>query len=158
MDARIYWDDEAVQKSEEKIAIVNPEIFYPKSIAVVGASANPKKLGYAILRNLLNFKGDLYGVNPHEDEILGKRAYPSLGSIPGDVDMAVLAVPGTMVPQVLEEAGSKASQLAVVISAGFKEIGGGVELESRTLEIARKHGIQDDRTKLPGYHHAGQRA
>ena len=57
VDARIYWDDEAVQKSEEKIAIVNPEIFYPKSIAVVGASANPKKLGYAILKEPSQLQG-----------------------------------------------------------------------------------------------------
>ena len=143
VDSRIYWDEDAPQNSEEKIAIVNPEIFYPKTIAVVGASANPKKIGYSIMRNLLNFKGELYGVNPHEDEILGKKAYQSLGSIPGNVDTVVLAVPGTLVPQVMEEAGNKGVKLAVVISAGFKEIGGaGVDLESRTLEIARKHGIR----------------
>ena len=143
VDARIYWDEEVSFKRSEAIATVSPEIFYPKSIAVVGASANQEKIGYAILRNLLNFKGELYGVNPHDDKILGKPTYPSLESIPGRVDMAVLVVPSAMVPQVMKDAGKKGVKLAVVISAGFKEIGQeGVDLEREALEIAKKNGVR----------------
>ena len=143
VDARIYFDQGAYKKKEEKLTAVSQEIFYPRSIAVVGASANQQKVGYSILRNLLHFKGELYGVNPHEAEILGKRAYPSMDTIPGNVDMAILAVPGSAVPQVMEEAGKKGVKLAVVIAAGFREIGEeGEDLEKKMLDIAREHGIR----------------
>jgi acetyl coenzyme A synthetase (ADP forming)-like protein len=119
------------------------DVFRPKSIAVVGASANPEKVGYALMRNLHDFHGKLYGVNPSVKRILDHDVYDSLSSIPGEVDMVIVAVPAPEVPDIIEEAGRKGARLAVVITAGFREIGGeGVELERRLVESAAKAKVR----------------
>ena len=119
------------------------EIFYPDSIAVIGASANPGKVGYSILRNLLSFPGALYPVNPTRKDLFGLETYPSVTDIPGPVDWAVIAVPARLVPDVMEECGAKGVRLAVIVTAGFREIGGdGVALEERVVDIARRHNIR----------------
>jgi len=106
-------------------------LFYPRSIAVVGASRKPGKIGHIILKNLRDygFKGKLYPVNPHATEILGFKAYPSVTAIPDEVDMAVIVVPAAIVPQILKDCGKKGVKVCVVISSGFKEIGR-VDLEN----------------------------
>jgi acyl-CoA synthetase (NDP forming) len=107
-------------------------IFYPKTIAVVGASARPGTVGNDILRNLLftNFAGAVYPVNPKAKSILGVKAYPKLGAIPDDLDQAILIVPAAAVLGVVDEAIAKGVKSLVVISAGFKEVGAaGAELE-----------------------------
>ena len=143
VDARLYVDDEAEERKETRKKPFSNDIFYPESIAVVGASAEPNKVGYGVFRNLLDFPGKLYPVNPKRSEILGHKAYPSLSEIPEKVDMMVVTVPGAMVPYVMEEAGQKGVKLAVVISAGFREIGeNGRELEDRVVETAEKYGIR----------------
>lgn len=119
------------------------DLFYPRSIAVVGASANPEKIGYAVLRNLHGFPGKLYGVNPSARRILDHEVFATTSSIPGGVDMVVVAVPSTEVPHVLEDAGRGGARLAVVISAGFREIGGsGIDLERGLVESARKANLR----------------
>ena len=75
------------------------ELFRIRSIAVVGASQDPNKVGYAICRNLLTFPGTLYPVNPKASTILGRTAYPSLAAIPANVDLAVVAIPAAGVPR-----------------------------------------------------------
>ena len=113
------------------------------SIAVVGASQDPGKVGYAICRNLLSFPGELYPVNPKHTEILGRKAYPDLGSIPSRIDAAVLAIPAERVPGVVEEAGRKGVPLLIIISSGFREAGtAGRELEERIVAIAQQYGIR----------------
>ncbi len=144
VDARIYREDggAGVRERQEAMAF-SPEVFYADSIAVVGASSDPRKIGYAVFRNLLNYPGRLYAVNPKRAEILGHRAYGSLDAIPGDLDMVVIAVPASAVPQVLEESGRKGAKLAVIVSAGFRETGErGRDMEERLLEVARTHGIR----------------
>jgi acetyl coenzyme A synthetase (ADP forming)-like protein len=121
------------------------ELFEAGSIAVVGASHKPAKVGHIIVKNLIasGYRGHLYPVNPKSEEILGLKCYPDLASVPGEVEMAVVVVPNLIVPQVMEEAGAKGVKVAVVISAGFREVGkDGVELERSVGEIARRHGIR----------------
>ncbi|MEM2924595.1 MAG: CoA-binding protein [Methanocellales archaeon] len=120
-------------------------MFLANSIAIVGASRDPKKLGYTILKNILDggFRGKIYPVNPKLDEILGLKAYPSLLNIEGEIDLVVIIVPAKAVPQVMEDAGRKGVKCAIVISGGFREIGiEGEALEKQVLEVARKYGIR----------------
>ncbi len=119
-------------------------IFCPRSIAVIGASRDPSSVGQSVFRNILmgGYRGVLYPVNPRADSILSVKAYPSITEVPGDVDLAVIVVPAPIVPQVLDECGRKGVKGAIVISAGFKEIGGeGIEREKRLKEIADHYGI-----------------
>ncbi|MCS7252826.1 MAG: acetate--CoA ligase [Armatimonadota bacterium] len=119
-------------------------VFCPHSIAVIGASRDPNSVGQSIFRNILmgGYRGVLYPVNPRADFILSVKAYPSIMEVPGDVDLAVIVVPAPIVPQVLDECGRKGVKGAIVISAGFKEIGGeGIERERRIKEIADNYGI-----------------
>jgi len=118
-------------------------LFRPKSIAVVGASRHPGKIGYEVLKNLINygFKGDIYPVNPKADNILGLKAYPTVSSIPGEVDMMVVSVPAKLVLDIIDDAGRKGVKVAVIITSGFKEIGK-VELEREVVEKARSYGMR----------------
>lgn len=118
-------------------------LFYPQSVAIIGASNKEGKIGNAIMKNLINFgfKGKIYPVNVKEEKILGIKAYKSVLEIPDNVDVAVISIPGKFVPQILEECGQKGVKGVVVISAGFKEAGN-VELEEKLLEVARKWNIR----------------
>ncbi len=120
-------------------------IFRPRSIAVVGASRDRGTIGGALFHNLLkhDFQGPVYPVNPKSETVQSVRAYPSVAALPEAVDLAVLLVPASRVNETLEECGKKGVKGAVVISAGFKEIGGeGVERERRMVEIARTYGMR----------------
>ena len=119
-------------------------IFAPRSVAVIGASAKQQSLGRAVFANLLfaSYGGCVYPVNTKAKSVLGVRAYPSVLDVPDEVDLAVVVVPAGMVPQVLRDAGRKGCKGAVVITAGFKEIGGqGVELEHQLSEAAQQYGM-----------------
>jgi len=100
------------------------QLFSPSSIAVIGASKTPDKIGYYILENLkMSFKGELYPINPTIDQILGLKAYPSILDIENPVDLAIIVVNAGIVPAVLAECITKKVKAVVVISAGFSEIG-----------------------------------
>lgn len=103
-------------------------VFNPRSVAVVGASKTPLKIGNTIVWNLANnFKGKVYPVNPKaEGEIYGCKIYPRVTEIPGEVDLACLAVPREVVVEVMEECGEKGVKGAVVMVAGFSDAGGRV--------------------------------
>lgn len=119
--------------------------FRPSSVAVIGASRDPEKLGYAVLANLKNggFPGALYPVNPQAEEILGLRAYPTILDIPGPVELAVIVIPYPLVPAALQQCGEKGVPAAVVISAGFREAGReGLERELELIQIARRYHIR----------------
>ncbi len=120
------------------------EFFTPKSVAVVGASTSPEKLGYAVLENLVNGGyvkvGKIYPINPKADEILGQKAYPSVLDVPDDIDLAVIVIPYPYVPAVLKDCGKKNIAGVVVISAGFREAGmEGLERELELVEIANEY-------------------
>ncbi len=119
--------------------------FSPKSVAIVGASDNPQKVGNQVLANVIasGFKGGIYPINPSTPEILGLKCYTSVLQVPGDVDLAVMVVPNKFEPGVMEEWGKKGVRGAIVITAGFREAGGaGVELEKQVLAIAAQYGIR----------------
>ena len=122
------------------------EVFFaPKSVAVIGASRHKQKLGYGVLFNIVNsgFKGKVYPINPKAEEILGLKCYPSVLDAPEDIDLAVVVVPAAYVLQVAEECGQKGVKGLIVISAGFKEVGGeGAKLERKLLEIVRRYGMR----------------
>lgn len=116
-------------------------MFYPKSHAVIGASADVIKYGGRFLRALISFgySGRLYPVNPNEKEILGIKTYPRIGDIPEPVDLATIAVPARAVPRVVEECLTKGIKAAQIISAGFSEVGKeGQELEEQIAKIAAR--------------------
>jgi acetyl coenzyme A synthetase (ADP forming)-like protein len=143
VDARIYISDDSIAlKGEQKPSLL-PDILNVKSIAVIGATPEPNKVGYAVLRNLLAFPGKVYPVNPKHTKILGRDVFPTLASIPDQVNIAVVVVPARVVPQVVKEAGEKGIPLVIIISSGFRESGkDGSDLESRVLEIAGHYGIR----------------
>lgn len=135
---------EKTSNLNEKAANQLNSIFYPNSIAVVGASRLPGSVGQSLLANIIDsrFQGIVYPVNPKAKGVLGIKCYPSVIDIPDVVDLAVIVVPSHFVPDVLEECGKKHIQGAIIISAGFKEIGGeGNELEDKVRQIIQKYEI-----------------
>ncbi|MFH1147303.1 MAG: acetate--CoA ligase family protein [Pseudomonadota bacterium] len=118
--------------------------FRPDSVAIVGASRQPGKVGYDVLKNMVSygFQGRIYPVNLQSEEILGVKSYPSLLSIPAPVDLAVICVPARFVIDVVKECAAKKIDSIIVISAGFKEIGvEGARLERELKSTAKKAGI-----------------
>jgi acyl-CoA synthetase (NDP forming) len=121
------------------------DLFYPKSIAVVGASGTPGKLGWNVFTNLVshNFKGKLYPINPKADEIHGLKAYPRISAVPEPVDVAIILVSAGMTTDVVEECCKCGVRYIVVESAGFAELGpDGKKIELAMLEIADKYGVR----------------
>jgi acetate---CoA ligase (ADP-forming) len=117
----------------------------PRSIAVIGASRTPNTIGYQILDNLLRhgYAGAVYPVNPGAKAVHGVRAYPRIADIPDEVDLAIIVVPKQHVVAVAKECGEKGVGGLVVISAGFREIGGeGVEREAALVEVVRRYGMR----------------
>ncbi len=117
--------------------------FDPKTIAVVGVSSTEEEgPGRIIFKNLSSgFPGKVYAVNPRAAQIEGARCYPSVGEIPGPVDLCVIATPAAVVPQILEDCGRKGTRNAIIVSGGFGEVGN-TDLEARLEEASVKHGIR----------------
>ncbi|MHA1595550.1 MAG: acetate--CoA ligase family protein [Candidatus Baldrarchaeia archaeon] len=131
---------------ERKIRILNclDKLFNPKSVAVIGVSEEPRKLGYQCLKALLmdGYEGRIYPVHPRLKQLMGLRVYNSLDEIEDEIDLAVIAVSAPNVPDALMSCARKKIKCAIVISSGFKEIGGmGEDLERKIKEIAEKHKI-----------------
>jgi acetyltransferase len=116
-------------------------IFQPKVVAVIGATENEGSVGRTLMHNLLTGSGDfcVIPVNPKRDAVLGEKAYPNLRSIPQKVDLAVVVVPAKFVPQIIAECADLGVPAAIIISAGFKEMGPpGIALEEEILKHARR--------------------
>jgi len=119
--------------------------FTPKRVAVIGASRDPHKLGYGVIRNLLKykFKGKIFPVNKNASEILDIPCYSSVEELPDGIELAVVVLPATIVPKIIEQCGAKGIKNAIVVSGGFSETGEeGEELENKLMETAEKHGIR----------------
>ncbi len=112
----------------------------PKSVAIVGASTQPGKIGYTVIENLIkgDYKGKIYPINPTASEILGLKVYPNVATVPGSVDLAVITVPVKTVCQVAEECGKKGIPALSVITSGFSEVGR-KDLEQELIDIAHSY-------------------
>lgn len=119
--------------------------FRPKSIAVIGASRTPGKVGYDILKNIIQygFDGKVYPINPGASEILGKKTFPTIIDVPENIDLAVIVVPAKNVLEVIEQCGKKKIDSAIIITAGFRESGlEGNKLEQELIRTAEKSGVR----------------
>lgn len=116
----------------------------PRSIAVIGASKAPGKVGNAVLLNIINsgFTGSIFPVNPRETEIEGRTCYPSVLAVPETIETAVFTVPAAAVLDAAEECGKKGVRFLAVLSAGFKELGReGLEMEKKLTALCRHYGM-----------------
>lgn len=115
-------------------------LFSPKSVALIGATATEEKLGGVVLKNLLGLKGKVYPVNPGYPELMGLKAYPSIGDLPQAVDLSIIMRPAAEVPGILRRHAGKA-RFALIVSAGFAEVGA-TELQEELVHIGRETGIR----------------
>ena len=138
----------AVEPAHDILRGLKPSLdafFEPKSVAVIGATETPGSVGRTLLWNLVTnpFGGTVFPVNPKRSSVLGIKAYPSIGAVPAEVDLAVIVTPAPSVPGIISECVDAGLRAAIVISAGFKEIGApGVELEMQILAQARRTGMR----------------
>jgi acyl-CoA synthetase (NDP forming)/RimJ/RimL family protein N-acetyltransferase len=137
----------AVARSREQAAEARSvhNLLHPRSVAVIGASTDPTKVGYVVLTNLLSadFAGTVYPVNPEHRSVRGVRAYPSVMDIPDSVDLAVVAVPAEAVESVLDGALAKGVKTLLIVSGGFGDAGPrGLHAELRLVGEARAHGMR----------------
>lgn len=119
-------------------------IMHPRSIAFWGASNDPMAMGTVQLGNLLalGFDGPVYPVHPREEHVRGLKAYRSVKDVPAPVDLAVFVLPTRVVPEILEECGQAGVTRAIIVTAGFGEMGAeGKTLQDRIVNIARSYGI-----------------
>ena len=119
--------------------------FRPASVALVGASRDPAKLGHLVLKNILDggFRGSVYPVNPKGGEVLGLPCRADIASLPGPAELAVIVIPAPHVLEVVRQCGERGTKAVIVISAGFKEAGErGRVLELELVEACRRHGMR----------------
>jgi len=116
-------------------------MFFPESVAVIGASDIPGKWGFMITTAIISggFKGNIYPINPKKDMILELKAYPDLNAVPEKIDLAIITIPAAHVANAIKECISKGIKAAVIISSGFRETGDeGIKMEKQVIEIARE--------------------
>ena len=119
--------------------------FSPQGVALIGASSNPNKIGYGVLRNLTQYgyRGYVYPVNPHYQEVTGLPCYPDIVDVPDPIDLAVIILPARLTPAVLDACGKRGIKAAIIISGGFKEVGPeGAAIEDECVDIARRYGMR----------------
>jgi acetyltransferase len=119
--------------------------FCPRSIAVIGASRNEGKIGNAVLSNILKsgFQGDIYPINPGENEILGLTCYPDLEAVQGAIDLAVIVIPARFVLDTLESCGRRGLKGVIIITAGFRETGhDGLVTERKMSDLAGTYNMR----------------
>ncbi|MEK7267884.1 MAG: bifunctional GNAT family N-acetyltransferase/acetate--CoA ligase family protein, partial [Nitrospirota bacterium] len=120
-------------------------LFQPRAVAVLGASRDPARIGNRLVQALVTnrFQGPIYPVNPKATEVAGLRAYPSVGDVPGPVDLAIIAVPRDAVLASVDQCAARGVRAVIVISAGFAEASAeGRELQKRLVEKVRQHGMR----------------
>jgi len=158
VDVRIIVDSHAGESVErftqDEILQSMTRIMKPKAIAVIGASNEEGKIGNSVMKNLIDggYQGEIFPVNPKADEVVGKKAYRSITDVPGDVDVAVFAVPAKFVASALEECGTKGVAGAILIPSGFAETGN-QDLQDEVVSIARKHGVRILGPNIYGYYY-----
>ncbi|MFC5263857.1 acetate--CoA ligase family protein [Kribbella qitaiheensis] len=158
VDFRIIVDAEAGKPvdrySQEEIQTAMTRIMKPRAVAVIGASNEAGKIGNSVMKNLVNggYQGEIYPINPKGGEVLGLKAFPSITDVPGDVDVAVFAVPAKFVAGALEQCGQKGVAGAILIPSGFAETGE-QELQDEVVAIAKKHSVRILGPNIYGYYY-----
>ena len=133
--------DISMIKGESRIG----SFFYPRSIAVFGATEKPDSAGRIILENLLPFadRRKIYPINPNRQTVLGQKSFPGIQELPETPEMAVIVTPAETVTEIVDRCGAVGVRLLVIISSGFKEIGSeGLAREEKILESAKKYGMR----------------
>jgi acetyl coenzyme A synthetase (ADP forming)-like protein len=140
--------------TQDEILSAMNRIMKPAAVAVIGASDTDGKIGNSVMKNIINggYKGELYPINPKADEILGKKAYKSVKDVPGDIDVAVFAVPAKFCVAALKEVGEKGIPGAVMIPSGFAEVGEH-ELQDELVAAAREHGVRIMGPNIYGFYY-----
>ncbi len=136
---------DGASKSKKVVRSSLKTFFKPRSVALIGATDKAGSVGRTILSNLIAspFGGTVYPVNPKRPSVLGIQAHKSVSSIPEPVDLAVIVTPPATIPGIIEECGEAGVPSAVVISAGFKEVGEeGAQLERDLVAKAREYGMR----------------
>lgn len=144
-DARIILGERRPQPQKAVVSQDLRGLFYPQSVAVIGASGTPGKLGWNVFANLVRhkFPGKLYPINPRAEEIQGLKAYKRIGDVPETVDVAIILVSASMTPEVVQECCDSGVRYIIVESAGFAELGEkGKQIEEQMMSIAEKHGAR----------------
>lgn len=118
--------------------------FFPENVALIGASKVSGKIGHAILKNLIeNFEGEIWPVNPKYDSIMELTCYSSVSDVPSEMEVAIIALPSKMIPEIVKECGKAGIKNIILISGGFKELGGEFKtLSEKTAKIAEDHNIR----------------
>ena len=132
-------------------------IMRPNAVAVIGASAESGKIGNSVMRNLINggYQGSIYPIHPSADSILDRKAYKSVKDVPGEIDVAVFAIPAKFVAQALTEVGEKKIAGAVLIPSGFAETGN-VAGQEELVAIGRKYGVRLMGPNIYGFYYTPQ--
>jgi acetyl coenzyme A synthetase (ADP forming)-like protein len=132
-------------------------IMNPRAVAVIGASAEDGKIGNSVMKNLINggYAGTIYPIHPKAAEILGRKAYPSVGDVSEDVDVAVFAIPARLCAAAMEEVGQKKIPGAVMIPSGFAEVGEQA-LQDELLAVARRHNVRVMGPNIYGFYYTPQ--
>jgi len=169
-----YWKE---LKIYHKIIVIGEQklqgtsyIFNPKSIAVIGASSKPGKIGHECFRSLVRsgFRGKIYPINPNIQKVLGVKAYPSISQVPDEVDLAIYTLPAKDAIKIFEDLGKKGVKAAIIISGGFREVSeNGMLLEEDVLRIARDNciriigpnciGVYDGYSKVDSFFQSAER-
>ncbi|MFC8257676.1 acetate--CoA ligase family protein [Streptomyces sp. NPDC057291] len=160
-DIRILLSTETVKPRRtyprEEILASMRRLMEPRSVAVIGASNEQGKIGNSVMRNLIDggFSGEIHPVNPRADDILGRKAYKSVTDVPGEVDVAVFAIPAKFVASALEEVGRKGIPNAVLIPSGFAETGEQA-LQDEIVAIGEQYGVRLLGPNIYGYYSTWQ--
>jgi len=134
---------ERFRPSQDEILRAMNRIMKPDAVAVIGASPEDGKIGNSVMKNLINggYQGAIYPIHPKQPEVLGRKAYRSVKDIPGNIDVAVFAIPAALVAGALKECGEKKIPGAVLIPSGFAETGN-VELQEQIVAVAREYNVR----------------
>ncbi len=139
------YESKMYEEETEKILDTINTLFYPRTVAVIGASRERDTISGRIFYNIINygFKGGVFPVNPKADYVQGIKSYPSILDVPAEIDLAIITVPAKIVPVVAKQCGEKGVKAMAVITAGFAEVGGeGVKHQQELVEICKQYGMR----------------
>jgi len=145
---------EIYRPTQDEILVAMNRIMNPKAVAVIGASDGEGKIGNSVMKNIINggYEGELYPINPKADEILGKKVYKSVQDVPGEIDVAVFAVPAKFCVAAMEEVGEKGIPGAIMIPSGFAEVGE-TALQDELVAAARKNNVRIMGPNIYGFYY-----